>query len=115
MITQLTKLLNIKYPIIQAPIGSATTPQLASAVSNAGGLGTLALSWKNLELTRSLIRQTKTLTTKPFAVNLILDFEQEEYRLRQWRIEIVLMLPKLEMLITAKVEKQEYDYIFLQI
>ena len=78
MITQLTKLLNIKYPIIQAPIGSATTPQLASAVSNAGGLGTLALSWQNLELTRELIRQTKKLTTKPFAVNLILDFDQAE-------------------------------------
>jgi nitronate monooxygenase len=46
MTTRLTNLLNIKYPIIQAPIGSATTPELASAVSNSGGLGTLALSWE---------------------------------------------------------------------
>jgi hypothetical protein len=39
MTTGLTKLLQIKYPIIQAPIGSATSPGLAAAVSNAGGLG----------------------------------------------------------------------------
>jgi nitronate monooxygenase len=78
MTTRLTNLLNIKYPIIQAPIGSATTPELASAVSNSGGLGTLALSWKDLDLTREYIRQTKKLTDKPFAVNLVLDFEQED-------------------------------------
>jgi nitronate monooxygenase len=78
MTTRLTKLLNIKYPIIQAPIGSAATPELAAVVSNAGGLGTLALSWKDRNLTREYIRQTKKLTDKPFAVNLVLDFEQEE-------------------------------------
>jgi hypothetical protein len=59
----------------------ATTHELASSVSNAGGLGSLALSWKDLELTKGFIRKTKKLTDKPFAVNLVLDFEQEE-RLR---------------------------------
>jgi nitronate monooxygenase len=78
MKTVLTQLLQIDYPIIQAPIGSATSPELAAAVSNAGGLGTLALSWKDPELTREFIRRTKKLTNKPFAVNLVLDFEQEE-------------------------------------
>lgn len=78
MTTPLTELLQIKYPIIQAPIGSATTPELASSVSNSGGLGSLALSWKDLDLTREFIRKTKKLTDKPFAVNLVLDFEQEE-------------------------------------
>ncbi len=78
MKTKLTELLKIQYPIIQAPIGSATTPELASTVSNSGGLGTLALSWKNLDLTREYIRATKKLTDKPFAVNLVLDFKQDE-------------------------------------
>ena len=78
MKTVLTELLQIKYPIIQAPIGSATTPELAAAVSNAGGLGSLALSWKDLDTMRANIRLTKKLTDKPFAVNLVLAFEQEE-------------------------------------
>lgn len=76
--TQLTTLLKIRYPIIQAPIGSAATPELVAAVSNFGGLGMLALSWKDLETTRLMIRETKRLTDKPFAVNLILQFDQEE-------------------------------------
>lgn len=78
MTTALTKILQIKYPIIQAPIGSATTPELAAAVSNAGGLGSLALSWKDLHLTREFIRQTKKLTDQPFSVNLVLAFDQDE-------------------------------------
>ncbi|MBV8682607.1 MAG: nitronate monooxygenase, partial [Caulobacteraceae bacterium] len=42
MRTALTALLNIEAPIIQAPMGGASCPELAAAVSNAGGLGTLA-------------------------------------------------------------------------
>lgn len=76
--TSLTKLLNIRYPILQAPIGSAASAELVAAVSNCGGLGMLALSWKDLETTRLMIRETKRLTDKPFAVNLILQFDQEE-------------------------------------
>lgn len=73
MKTGLTKLLGIEYPIIQAPIGSATCPELAAAVSNAGGVGSLALSWSTNDLTRESIRKTKQLTSNPFAVNLVLD------------------------------------------
>src|SRR5512138_1600498 len=39
----LTERLNLKYPILQAPMGSASTPALAAAVSNAGGLGGLGM------------------------------------------------------------------------
>ncbi|WP_394340738.1 nitronate monooxygenase [Natrinema sp. CBA1119] len=46
-------LFGIEYPIVQAPIGSATTPQLAAAVSNAGGLGHLAVTWRDLEETQT--------------------------------------------------------------
>jgi nitronate monooxygenase len=78
MQTKFSQLLGIKHPIMQAPIGSATTAELAAAVSNAGGLGTLALSWKSLEDTKAFIQQTKQQTDKPFAVNLVLAFEQAE-------------------------------------
>lgn len=69
-------LLKIKYPIVQAPIGSATCPELASVVSNAGGLGMLAVSWKDIEQTRQAIRKTKNLTQYPFGVNLVLEWPQ---------------------------------------
>lgn len=76
--TQLAKLLNIKYPIIQAPVGSASCPELVAAVSNAGGLGMLALSWRSVDEVRQVICQTKQLTNKPFGVNLVLQWNQEE-------------------------------------
>jgi NAD(P)H-dependent flavin oxidoreductase YrpB (nitropropane dioxygenase family) len=66
---------------VQAPVGAATTPQLAAAVSNAGGLGTLALSWTPPGSVRQQIRATRALTGRPFAVNLVLEWDQHE-RLR---------------------------------
>jgi len=45
--TSICDLLEIDYPIVQAPIGSATCPELAAAVSNAGGLGHLAVTWRD--------------------------------------------------------------------
>jgi nitronate monooxygenase len=74
-------ILGIEYPVIQAPIGSASCPALAAAVSNAGGLGMLALSWRKPESIRRLIRHTKALTSRPFGINLVLEWPQEE-RLR---------------------------------
>ena len=78
MKTRLTTLLGIRYPIIQAPIGSAATPGLVAEVSNAGGLGMLALTWKSPAETRALIGQTKVLTDRPFGVNLVLKWPQDE-------------------------------------
>lgn len=66
----LTSLLKIKYPIVQAPMLGVTTPAMVAAVSNAGGLGSLPVGGLSPEITRDLIRQTKALTDKPFAVNL---------------------------------------------
>jgi NAD(P)H-dependent flavin oxidoreductase YrpB (nitropropane dioxygenase family) len=78
MRTTLCDMLGIEVPIIQAPMGGAAGPQLAGAVSNAGGLGTLPLSWQDSSELREAVRETKSLTDKPFAVNLILEFPQEE-------------------------------------
>lgn len=62
--------LKLDYPIIQAPMLGVSTPEMAAAVSNEGGLGSLAVGGLSPELTRQLIRKTKSLTDKPFAVNL---------------------------------------------
>lgn len=65
-----TDLLKIKYPIIQAPMLGVSTPEMAAAVANEGGLGSLAVGGLSPEVTRDLIRKTKSLTNQPFAVNL---------------------------------------------
>lgn len=68
--------LGMSLPVVQAPIGSASTPQLAAAVSQAGGLGMLALTWASLDETRHRILATQQLTSRPFGVNLALQRPQ---------------------------------------
>lgn len=70
--------LGIDVPIVQAPLGGAVPPKLAAAVSNAGALGTLPLWGADVELLRKVVRETRALTPKPFAVNLNMQFPQEE-------------------------------------
>ena len=69
--------LGIEVPIIQAPMGGVGGPPLAAAVSNAGGLGTLALWRADIETLRRQVRETRALTSKPFAVNLNLEFPKK--------------------------------------
>lgn len=66
----LVKRLGIVYPIIQAPMAGTSTPALAAAVSNAGGLGSIGVGAVNPEQARTMIRQTREKTSKPFNVNL---------------------------------------------
>ncbi|MGF6466655.1 NAD(P)H-dependent flavin oxidoreductase [Paraburkholderia youngii] len=66
----LLRTLGINKPIIQAPMAGVTTPALAAAVSNAGGLGSLGVAAMNAENARRAIRQTRELTTKPFNINV---------------------------------------------
>lgn len=67
---QLINLLKVRYPFVQAPMLGVTTPEMVAAVSNEGGLGSLPVGLQSPEKTLDLIRKTKTLTDKPFAVNL---------------------------------------------
>ncbi len=63
--------LGIEHPIIQAPMaGGPSTPELAAAVSNAGGLGSLGCAYLPPEKIVDEIRRTRALTRKPFSVNL---------------------------------------------
>jgi nitronate monooxygenase len=63
-------LLSIDYPIIQAPMAGVSTPQMAAAVSNAGGLGSIGVGASTVEKAREMIVATKALTKKPFNVNV---------------------------------------------
>jgi len=68
----LQDLLNIKYPIFQGGMANIATHELASAVSNAGGLGTIGSGGWDVERVRDEVRKTKALTDKTFAVNIML-------------------------------------------
>jgi NAD(P)H-dependent flavin oxidoreductase YrpB (nitropropane dioxygenase family) len=71
MQTQVTKMLGIQYPIIQGGMQWVGTAELASAVSNAGGLGILtALTQPTPDDLRREIARCRTMTDKPFGVNL---------------------------------------------
>jgi nitronate monooxygenase len=65
-----TQKLGIEYPFIQAPMLNVTTPAMVAAISNAVGLGSLPVGGLPPDKTLSLIQETKSLTNKPFAVNL---------------------------------------------
>lgn len=68
--TRVTELLNIKYPIIQGGLAHLAYSELASAVSNAGGLGQItAMSLDSPDTLREEIRKTRALTDQPFGVN----------------------------------------------
>jgi enoyl-[acyl-carrier protein] reductase II len=67
---RVTRLLGVRYPIIQAPMGWIARAQLASAVSNAGGLGIIETSSGELDAVRVEIRKMRDLTDQPFGVNI---------------------------------------------
>ena len=67
----------VQYPIVQAPMGYIARSQLASAVSNAGGLGIIETSSGEVDACLAEIAKMKTLTDKPFGVNLPLLFIRE--------------------------------------
>jgi nitronate monooxygenase len=70
--TPVCELLGIEQPIVQAPM--VAVPQLTAAVSNAGALGMLTLTWSTPA--GDVVRETAALTDRPFGGNLILDSDQ---------------------------------------
>lgn len=70
--TELCELLNIKYPIFQGGMAWIADASLAAAVSNAGGLGIIAAMNANADWLRKEIHKVRTMTDKPFGVNIML-------------------------------------------
>ncbi|MBV9331841.1 MAG: nitronate monooxygenase [Alphaproteobacteria bacterium] len=74
---RITKLLGVEHPIVQAPMGWIARSQLASAVSNAGGMGIIETSSGELEAVREEIRKMRNLTKRPFGVNIAQAFVRD--------------------------------------
>lgn len=74
---RLTKLLGIELPIIQAPMAGAATAELAAAVANAGGLGSLGVAMMNEAMLRENIAKLRGLTNKPFNLNYFVHHEPD--------------------------------------
>lgn len=90
--TKITRLFNIEYPIIQAGMVWASGWKLASAVSNAGGLGIIGAGSMSPALLKEHIQKCKAVTTLPFAVNLPLlyrDIDQQVQTILDEKVPIV--------------------------
>ena len=74
---RLTRMLGIETPIVQAPMGWIARSQLAAAVSNAGALGIIETSSGELDVIRDEIRKMRTLTERPFGVNIAQAFVRD--------------------------------------
>jgi len=70
MRTRVTEMLGIDIPIVQAPMGFIARAQLASAVSNAGGMGIIEMSSGQLDVIKDEIAKMRDLTDKPWGVNV---------------------------------------------
>ena len=80
--TRICELFGIEYPIVLAGMGGASTPELAAAVSNAGGLGILGAAACGPDELRNWIRRTRELTDRPFGVDTLLpaSVQREAYK-----------------------------------
>ncbi|MCX7211698.1 MAG: nitronate monooxygenase [Burkholderiales bacterium] len=74
---RVTRLMGVKYPIVQAPMGWIARAQLASAVSNAGGMGIIETASGELDAIRLEIKKMRDLTDKPFGVNIALMYVKD--------------------------------------
>jgi nitronate monooxygenase len=76
--TPLCDLVGIEAPVVLAPMGGAVTPALAAAVSNAGGLGMLPVTWTSPAEIGTSVDETRKRTERPFGINLGLAWDQRE-------------------------------------
>lgn len=74
METAFTRLVGCTVPIQLAGMGSILTPELAAAVSEAGGLGQITLAGVSLDLAQQRLEKLQSLTSKPFGVNLLIPY-----------------------------------------
>lgn len=77
VVNRITQALGIDYPIIQAPMGWIARSQLASAVSNAGGMGIIETSSGELDAIKDEIARMRDLTDRPFGVNIAQAFVRD--------------------------------------
>ncbi len=100
---RLCELLGIEHPIIQAPMAGAATPELAAAVSNAGGLGSLGCGEMSADQMEATVKRLRMLTNRPFNLNFFVhpapavtqaDFDRARERLAPYYQALSLSPPK---------------------
>ena len=118
---KLCEMLGIKYPILQAGMaGGATTPELVSAVSNAGGLGILAASRLTSMQLKDAIQTIKSKTKNPFGVNILLappedgnkDFASTQRYLDSFRNDLGLFSGSSDISIPPSMTSQYLEVVF---
>src|ERR1700720_4584408 len=77
---RLTQKLGINYPIIQGPLGGLSSQKLTAEVSNFGGLGSFGAHSLPPDAIKDVIAEIRSLTSKPFAMNLWVSMEDEGAR-----------------------------------
>lgn len=102
--------LGLRYPIIQAPMAVVSTPALVAAVSEAGGMGSLALGASSVEQARQLILQTQALTDSAFNVNVFchLTPKRDQVKEQAW---IDYLSPQFSQFNTPPPEQLEEIYL----
>lgn len=78
--------IDVAHPIVQAPMAGVSTPELAAAVSNAGGLGSISVGATDAAGAEAMIQKLKGLTDRPFNVNLFVHTapHEDDARDAQW-------------------------------
>ena len=74
---RVTEMLGVEIPVVQAPMGWIARSQLAAAVSNAGAMGIIETSSGELDVIREEIKKMRSLTDKPFGVNIAQAFVRD--------------------------------------
>jgi enoyl-[acyl-carrier protein] reductase II len=122
--TELCDLLQIQYPIIQAPMAWVATAELAAAVSQAGALGTIGPNAgmtsqqeagdieKAISVIREQIRKARTLTAKPFAVNLTVGWGKQRI-ISDWLVEVAIE-EKIDIAVVSMGSSKAYTKILKQ-
>src|SRR5882762_6962213 len=78
---RLTAKFGIDYPVIQGPLGGLSSQKVTAAVSNFGGLGSFGAHGLAPETIKDVIAEIRSLTSKPFAMNLWVSMEDEGARI----------------------------------
>jgi enoyl-[acyl-carrier protein] reductase II len=79
--TKLTELLNIRYPILQGAMAWVSEANLAAAVANAGSAGIIATGGRDVSWIKEQIDLARTLTDKPFGVNVVLQDKDKDEKI----------------------------------
>ncbi|MGW0039016.1 NAD(P)H-dependent flavin oxidoreductase [Gordonia sp. NPDC003376] len=105
--TRFTELVGIEYPVVQTGMGWVSGPSLTSATSNAGGLGILASATMTYDELEAAIAKTKSLTDKPFGVNIRADATDAPQRIdllirEDVKVASFALAPKKELIAKLK-------------